>query len=29
MKKVEDLEKAFIEVRDKKERLENEIEMCR
>ena len=29
MQKVEDLERAFIEVRDKKERLEAEIELCR
>lgn len=29
MKKVEDLERAYIEVKEKKERLENEIELCR
>lgn len=29
MKKVEDLEKAFIEVKDKKEKTESEIELCR
>ena len=29
MKKVEDLEKAYIDVKDKKESLENEIELCR
>lgn len=29
MKKVEDLERAFIEVKEKKERLEAEIELCR
>ncbi len=29
MQKVEDLERAFIEVRDKKEKLEADIELCR
>ena len=29
MKKVEDLERMYIEVKEKKERLENEIELCR
>lgn len=29
MKKVEDLERAYIEVKEKKEKLENEIELCR
>lgn len=29
MKKVEDLERSYIEVKEKKERLEAEIELCR
>ena len=29
MKKVEDLERAYIEVKEKKDKLENEIELCR
>ena len=29
MKKVEDLEKAYLEVKEKKDNLENEIELCR
>jgi dynein heavy chain len=29
MKKVEDLERAYIEVKEKKEKLEAEIELCR
>jgi dynein heavy chain len=29
MKKVEDLERAYTEVKDKKDKLESEIELCR
>ena len=29
MKKVEDLEKAYFDVKEKKDRLESEIELCR
>lgn len=29
MKKVEDLEKAYIDIKDRKEKLEYEIELCR
>lgn len=29
VKKVEDLERAYIELKEKKEKLENEIELCR
>jgi dynein heavy chain len=29
MKKVEELERAYTEVKDKKDKLENEIEVCK